>query len=73
MNAKPDRKLCSVSQLPSKYPDAGFTQSSVRWWIFNREENGFTHCILKIGSRVYIDLDRFNEWLDQKAMEGGNL
>jgi hypothetical protein len=66
------KRLSTVRNLPPKYPDAGFTESSIRWLIFNSSENGFTHCICRVGRKVLIDLDAFEEWLDNKALQGGD-
>jgi hypothetical protein len=34
-----------------------------RWLIFNAEENGLERAIVRVGRRVLIDVDAFNEWL----------
>jgi len=65
------RRLCSVKSVPPKYPDAGMTESSLRWLIFNASENGFNHCVRRIGRKVLIDLEKFEEWMDDEAMQGG--
>jgi hypothetical protein len=65
------KRLSTVSNLPNFYPDAGFTQSSIRWLIFNSKENGFGHCIRRMGRKVLIDLDAFEEWLDNQTLNGG--
>ena len=65
------RKLSTVKNLPHKYPDANFTESSVRWLIFNSKENGFSSCIVRMGRKVLIDLDLFENWLDEQAAQGG--
>jgi len=65
------RRLSTVKNVPSKYPDANFTESSLRWLLFNAKENGFSSCIVRIGRKVLIDLDRFEDWLDNQAVQGG--
>jgi len=65
------KRLSTVKNLPSYYPDAGFTPNSIRWLIFNSSENGFTHCIRRVGRKILIDLDAFEEYLDNEAMQGG--
>ncbi len=64
------RRFCAPKNVPSKYPDAGFTIGGVRWLIFNAKDNGFDKCIVRAGRKVLIDLDIFEECLDEKAMEG---
>jgi len=63
------KRLATVKQIPKIYPGV-FTQSSIRWLIFNEKENGFTQCVRRLGTKVLIDLDRFESWIDQQANEG---
>lgn len=65
------KRLVTVKNLPSKYPDANLTESSVRWLIFNAKENGFSACVVRIGRKVLIDLEIFEQWLDEQAVKGG--
>lgn len=67
-----NKRLSTVRNLPSYYPDAGFTASSIRWLIFNASENGFKHCVRRAGRKVLIDLDAFEEWMDNEELQGGN-
>ena len=64
---KNNRRLCSVKNLPAKYPDANFTESSIRALIFSRSDNGFDYCVMRMGRKILIDQDRFEEWLDEQA------
>jgi len=66
-NQIPSKRLCTVKSVPNKYPDAGFSESSIRWLIFNSKENGFDACIRRIGKKILIDLDQFEIWLDNEA------
>jgi len=68
-----EKRLSTVKNLPSLYPDAGFTESSIRWCLFNAKENGFSHCVVRMGRKVLIDLSKFEEWLDSQAAEGVEL
>lgn len=61
------KRLATVKNLPPLYPEAGFTESSIRWLIFNEKENGFSNCVRRIGKKVLIDLDAFETWIDQQA------
>ena len=67
------KRIATVKNLPSKYPDANITESSIRWWIFNARENGFAKCVVRVGRKILIDLDRFEEWLDEQAALGGGV
>lgn len=66
------RRLVTVKNLPSQYPGANITDSSIRWQIFNGKENGFSTCVVRMGRKVLIDLDRFETWLDNQAADGGS-
>lgn len=39
------------------------TEGKLRWWIFHADDNGFRSVIVRIGGRIYIDVDAFNRWL----------
>ena len=59
----PDLKsLRTVKQLCVEYPHL-FTEGALRWWIFNRQRNKFDRCIIRIGRRLYIDLEALKAWL----------
>ncbi len=67
------KRLSTVKNLPSLYPNAGFTESSLKWLLFNAKENGFSHCVVRMGRKVLIDLSKFEEWLESQASEGIEL
>ena len=58
------KRVVSVKNFPAVYPDANFTEASVRWLIFNKDKNGFHNCVIKVGRKILIDIDRFEKWLD---------
>ena len=45
-----------------------FSEATLRWWVFNAESNGLKCALLKVGGRVYIDLDQFEQWLEMHRM-----
>lgn len=55
--------LLTVAQLAELNP--AFTESTIRWWIFNAEEFGFSKCVIRIRGRVYIDRVAFEAWLEE--------
>ncbi len=59
------RNLKSVAQFAAESP---FTEAQVRWWIFNAQANGLHIAIIRIGRRVYIDVDAFARWIDQQQV-----
>ncbi len=50
--------------MPENYPHLGWSIPTYRWLIFNRRENGFSTCLLKVGTKWVIDLEQFESWLD---------
>jgi hypothetical protein len=59
------RKLKSVAQFAA---DSPFTEAQVRWWIFNAATNGLQPALIRIGRRVYIDVDAFASWIDAQQV-----
>lgn len=53
--------ILTIDQLVTAFP--AFGEKTVRWWIYNGKSNGFEACLIRIGSRIYIDRKRFIEWL----------
>ncbi len=56
------QSLRTVRQLCEEYPHL-FTEGSLRWLIFHRQTNGFDRCVLRVGRRLYIDLEALRQWL----------
>lgn len=63
------KRLASPKKIPEFYPGV-FTESSVRWLIFNEKQNGFSRCVRRIGRKVLIDLDQFELWIDNQSGGG---
>jgi hypothetical protein len=59
------RNLKSVAQFAA---DSPFTEAQVRWWIFNAASNGLQSVVVRIGRRVYIDVDAFAAWVDAQQV-----
>lgn len=53
--------ILTIDQLVTAFP--AFGEKTVRWWIYNGKSNGFEACLIRIGSRIYIDRKRFVDWL----------
>jgi hypothetical protein len=52
----------TIRQTVEKYPF--FTESSLRWYLFNRGTNGLAAAVIKIGKKVLIDDEKFIGWVD---------
>ncbi|WP_131781171.1 hypothetical protein [Legionella gresilensis] len=59
------KRLARVKKIPEIYP--AFTESSIRWLIFNEHQNGFSRCIRRIGKKILLDLDQFESWIDERC------
>lgn len=58
--------LRTVAQLASELP--AFDEAALRRLIFHAQENGFEPAIVRVGRRVLIDVNAFNEWLEGQRM-----
>ena len=64
----PTRDLTSPANLAKRYGD--ITEAQIRGWLQNRDKNGFNVCVIKPSQRrVYIDVERFEAWLEQRTQE----
>jgi len=66
----PTTAIFSVKEFCKRNPT--FTQSSLRWLIFNIEKkgNGFEKVVRRIGRRILINEPDFFEWLDAQKHQG---
>lgn len=55
-------RLATVGEIAESYP---FTEPALRALIFRARWNGLDRAILRVGRRVLIDLEAFEEWLDE--------
>jgi len=56
------RDLKSPAQLAA---DGPLSLDQIRWLIHRSEQNGLSTAICRIGRRVFIDMDAFDDWLRQ--------
>lgn len=62
------KNLRTVKQIvENAYPV--ITDGKMRHWIFHAETNGFAKVIVRVGGRIYIDRDAFNDWLNNQRDE----
>ncbi|HAU1183356.1 TPA: hypothetical protein JBI17_11515 [Legionella pneumophila] len=64
MSTAQPKRLARVKKIPEFYP--AFTESSIRWLIFNEHQNGFSRCVKRIGKKILLDLDQFESWIDER-------
>ena len=60
------RNLIAIADKAKNGP---FTLGQVRWWVFNEHNNGLAaaDAVVRIGRRVYLDEDRFDDWIESQA------
>lgn len=58
------KRFATVRQMPEIYPS--FSEASIRWLIFNKNSNGFSACMRKLGKKIIIDLDDFEKWISEQ-------
>ena len=58
----------NLQSVPTFCESRPFTSPQVRWWIFQAEQNGLqkSGALVRIGRRVYIDIDAFERWIDSQ-------
>lgn len=61
-NSVLEKFYLTPKQLPQKHP--AFTESSIRYLIFNAETNGFKSCLKRIGRKILIDEAKFLQWIE---------
>lgn len=65
-NVPPNRFL-TVKQFPSYYE--AFSESALRWLIFNEKNNNFHRCIRRVGRKILIDVVEFENWISEQQGE----
>lgn len=58
--------LKTVRQVAELNP--AFSESALRWLIFNSTKNGFDDVIVKLGRRVLIDTQRLDKWVERNRV-----
>ena len=73
-NKKLPKRVAPLTKVPTISPYEWVLISSLRQWTFYSKPrhtasgkiisgNGFDMCIIRIGRRVLIDLDKFDQWI----------
>lgn len=58
------KKLRTVRQIAESSP--AFTEASLRWLIYRSDVNGMDQVLVRVGRRVLLDTEKFDEWLEGK-------
>lgn len=52
-----------------EYP---FTMGQIRDFIMKKHTNDFSKCLRKIGRRIYVRLDLFDDWIEKHEVKDEN-
>ncbi|UFS71386.1 hypothetical protein LPW11_04125 [Geomonas sp. RF6] len=52
----------TIKQLAHTRPY--LTEASIRWFLFNRARNGLSCAVIKLGRRLLVDEEKFDEWVN---------
>lgn len=55
-------QLRTVDQFCQEHP--AFTPGGMRWLLFHRQNNGLESAVVRVGRKVFIDVERFFAWVD---------
>ena len=50
-----------------------FSFGQVRHYLCHRHHNGLGKAVRKIGKRVYLNKDMFEQWIESQSAKGGGL
>ena len=64
---KPPKRRATIKQTALLYADS-FTFNALRGLIANQRKNGLQRCLYKLGKKVLIDLDAFEDWIEQQKV-----
>jgi hypothetical protein len=65
ISAEGDDPWLNITQLAERLPTFSIWQ--LREFLKNREQNGLSRYVRKVGKRLYIREGGFNEWLSQQS------
>ena len=60
----PKNKLYTIAQLCARHP--WLKEKAMRWLLYNADENGIGRCVIRVGRRVLIDENSFEDWLEER-------
>lgn len=63
-------RYLSIQQIidSTRYP---FSQGQVRHFLLMRHKNGLESAVRRIGKRLYLRQDLFDQWIEKQSGNGG--
>lgn len=71
MQLEISQKFATVRELSELFPC--FSESSLRYLIFNSQNNGLNICLRKIGKKVLINVGDFEAWIENHKVSVGGV
>jgi hypothetical protein len=60
------KEYVTVKDMPKYYPF--LTVGALRHLIFENR-NGIHECLLRVGRKIFFDIEKFQDWMDRQKME----
>jgi hypothetical protein len=60
------RNLRTIADVAAAGP---FTANQLRWYVFNAPENGLAPAVVRVGRRVYLDVDELDAWIERQNQQ----
>jgi len=57
-------RFATVKELSKLYPS--FSESSLRYWLFNSRRNGLVSCVRRVGKKILFNIPEFELWLNSR-------
>ncbi|KPJ67181.1 MAG: hypothetical protein AMJ43_05885 [Coxiella sp. DG_40] len=54
----------TVKEISKLYPS--FSESSIRYMLFNGQKNGLSACVRRIGRKIIFNIPEFEEWINSR-------
>jgi hypothetical protein len=65
-------KYMSVNQI-AKSGEYPFTLGQIRHYLTMRHHNGLDKAVRKIGKRIYVHKNFFEQWIESQSTEGSRV
>lgn len=67
-----DHQYLSIKQIADsqRYP---FTLGQLRHYLHMRHRNGLERAVRRVGKRLYLRRDLFDQWIESQNSKGGQL
>lgn len=67
-----DRKIYLSVQNIAKSKEYPFSIGQLRYYLTKRHLNGLQKAVRKIGKRLYLRVDLWEEWIEEQGRKGGD-